>query len=435
MSILVNDRDVLLQSVASRVDITGVSRALILSAPTNVFHVNSDNTGTPVSIILTANLINIAGTLVFSRSDNVAAPTSGNTTTISFSSLTGFDVTVSATVVSLGITYTATQFFSKITDGSAAITNEQTIRQNADDALAQNISSVNTRVDGNVSSIITANTSRSNGDSALATRIDNLSVIVGNNSGSITTEATTRANNDNALAQTTTNLSTTVNGHTSSISTQQTSIDGLNASYSVRINNNGNVVGYGLSSGAGGTSSFIINALNFTIVNPNDLNNGKFYWSGATNSLVIEGDIYARNFYGNVVNTGNVVAGAITSRSSYYDATEQTIPANGNWYAWASLGITTSGSAVSLVFSTSVRIGVTYSNDAGLAYTDSSAAFRIRRGDGAIVYESPPLGRGPFCATVSTDVGAGYHEYFAEVTAMGEVYIANRSMFGLETKR
>lgn len=86
----------------------------------------------------------------------------------------------------------------------------------------------------------------------------------------ITDEATARSTADSSLASDVTSLTTTVSGNTTSISTQATSINGLEAKYVVKIDNNGAVAGYGLASTANSagniTSEFIVNADRFAIM-------------------------------------------------------------------------------------------------------------------------------------------------------------------------
>lgn len=66
--------------------------------------------------------------------------------------------------------------------------------------------------------------------------------------GLLYSERVARATQDSALASSISTVSTTVAGHTTSIQTQQTSINGLSAQYTVKIDNNGYVTGYGLAS-------------------------------------------------------------------------------------------------------------------------------------------------------------------------------------------
>ncbi len=84
----------------------------------------------------------------------------------------------------------------------------------------------------------------------------------------ISAENKTRATADSALAKSVTTLQTTVGNHTTSIRTQQESIDGISAKYSVKIDANGYVSGFGLISEANDgvpRSEFAIVADKFSI--------------------------------------------------------------------------------------------------------------------------------------------------------------------------
>lgn len=89
-------------------------------------------------------------------------------------------------------------------------------------------------------------------------------------SAQLSSESTTRASADSALSSTVTSLSSTVGGNTSSISTQVTTTNGLKAQYTVKLDVNGAVAGFGLASttsAAGNiTSEFIVNADRFAIM-------------------------------------------------------------------------------------------------------------------------------------------------------------------------
>jgi len=113
-------------------------------------------------------------------------------------------------------------------------------------------------------------TTRANADSALSQSITTLTSTVAGNTSAISTEQTTRANEDSALSSAISTVSSTVAGNTSSISTQATSINGLSGQYTVKIDLNGAVAGYGLASTttASGNivSEFIVNADRFAIM-------------------------------------------------------------------------------------------------------------------------------------------------------------------------
>jgi predicted phage tail protein len=98
--------------------------------------------------------------------------------------------------------------------------------------------------------------------------IDAEDTTAGSVNARIKSEATTRQTADTALASSIDTVQTTVNGHTSSIQTNATSIDGINSKYTVKIDNNGYITGYGLiSSGNNGTpaSEFAVVADRFSL--------------------------------------------------------------------------------------------------------------------------------------------------------------------------
>ncbi|MFT4064267.1 phage tail protein [Paraburkholderia sp.] len=100
--------------------------------------------------------------------------------------------------------------------------------------------------------VTTETNARASADSALGSRIDTLTATVNSNNttqtAAIQNEASVRASADSANASSISTLQTTVGGHTTSIQAQQSSINGLSAQYTVKIDNNGYVAGYGLAS-------------------------------------------------------------------------------------------------------------------------------------------------------------------------------------------
>jgi hypothetical protein len=129
----------------------------------------------------------------------------------------------------------------------AAITAEQSARQTADTSLAQQITTLTAAV----------NTA----DSNLAAAIQS--------------EATARANADTAEAQSRQTLAATVNSNTAAIQTEQTARSSetgqLFARYTVKVDVNGYVAGFGLASTANGatpTSAFAIRSDSFYIASP-----------------------------------------------------------------------------------------------------------------------------------------------------------------------
>ncbi len=211
----------------------------------------------------------------------------------------------------------AARILAEATARGAAITTETNARQAADTSLANSITTLTASVNNNAAAITSEATARANADSALSSRIDSVAAAAGahifrqatapagavagdlwydtannnvakvkNSSGgwdpcddtriaatqaSVTSEATARANADTSLANSITSVSSTVNGHTTTIAAQATSINGLNAQYTVKIDSNGYITGFGLASTtttAGPTSSFLVRADSFAIASP-----------------------------------------------------------------------------------------------------------------------------------------------------------------------
>ena len=104
-----------------------------------------------------------------------------------------------------------------------------------------------------------------------ASTVTTLATTVGNNASAISAETTARTNADTSLASDITTLQTTTGGNTTSIQTNATSINGLEGQYTVKIDNNGHVSGFGLASttvDGARVSDFMVAADRFSVVNP-----------------------------------------------------------------------------------------------------------------------------------------------------------------------
>ena len=160
---------------------------------------------------------------------------------------------------------------------AARIYTETQARLAADTSLGSSITSLQTSDTNQATAITTLQTRASTSESNIinlqnttasqATTITSLTTRTGTAESNITNLQTTTS----TQATTLTNLSSTVNGHTTSISTQATTINGLSAQYTVKIDNNGYVTGFGLASTlVNGTpySTFGIRADSFYIASP-----------------------------------------------------------------------------------------------------------------------------------------------------------------------
>lgn len=275
--------------------------------------------------------------------------------------------------VSGQVTALTTTVAGNQTSNTAAITTEQTARAAADTANANSISTLsaqvnhattglpaahasvvseaNTRATGDAvnanaitalsvqvndgatglpaahAAITTEASARATADTALSSSISTLSAQVNNVTtglpaamAAIQTEATARANADAAIASSISTLQTTVGGHTASISTHSTSINGLSASYTMKIDNNGVMSGFGVASSliAGDlpTSQFLVNVDQFAIIAPGRTAGtlASVPFAVLTTAQTINGVAFSPGVYfdgGSIVNgtiTGNAIA-------------------------------------------------------------------------------------------------------------------------------
>lgn len=167
-----------------------------------------------------------------------------------------------------------TQLQAKVNnDITAAISNEQIARADADSAISAQVTSLQAKVNNDITAAINSEAvTRANADSALSGQITTLTSKVNANEAAITTEQQARTTADSALSSQLTTVSSRVGNAETSITQQATSIDGLKAQYTVKINSNGHVVGFGLAStattGGGTASEFSIVADRFKVVKP-----------------------------------------------------------------------------------------------------------------------------------------------------------------------
>lgn len=142
-------------------------------------------------------------------------------------------------------------------DGDSALTGSVNARLNAVQTDLQ------TQITANGSAIITVQ----DVNASQATQITSLGTRTGVAESNITNLQTTTANQATSISQ----LTSTVSGNTTSIQTLTSTTNGLNAQYTVKIDTNGYVSGFGLASTANNAtpfSSFIVRADRFSISSP-----------------------------------------------------------------------------------------------------------------------------------------------------------------------
>jgi hypothetical protein len=131
MAAIVNDRDVLLQAASVRLEtvtlpnniIVPAIKALHLTVPSYTFQVNTSGVASPTSILLTASLVQITGSIAFGVIVGVGTLTSvtSNTATLLYSNMTSDSITIRAQVIEAGITYNADITIAKVRDGAGGV--------------------------------------------------------------------------------------------------------------------------------------------------------------------------------------------------------------------------------------------------------------------------------------------------------------------------
>lgn len=119
----------------------------------------------------------------------------------------------------------------------AAIIEEQTTRETADSAFAQQMTAVIAGIDDNAAAIVTETTARTTGDSALAQQLTAVIADVGENSAVIASEITARITGDVALGQQINTLFTEVGDNAAAITSETTARTSADASMATQIDN------------------------------------------------------------------------------------------------------------------------------------------------------------------------------------------------------
>ncbi|WP_377806450.1 phage tail protein (plasmid) [Azospirillum sp. A29] len=144
-----------------------------------------------------------------------------------------------------------------------------TANATATGALTTRLDVIGASVNGVKAGLTSEQTARADAVGALANRIDSAYAHIDNVSGSFQSQVNIAVDKAKAAADRVDDLSTTVGKNTTSIREQATTINGLSGQWTVKIDNNGAISGFGLSSdptGDGGVrSEFYVRADRFLI--------------------------------------------------------------------------------------------------------------------------------------------------------------------------
>lgn len=189
---------------------------------------------------------------------------------------------------------------------------EQTVRTNATESLASQLTAITADLGATNAAIVTEELARVDGDNALATSVSTVAAGVASNSASITT------------------LSTVQSGIQSDVTTLQSDVTGIEtdlgqvqAQWGVAINVNGQVVGLVRMDGAANGSTFTVLADKFVVAHPTTGGslttpfivgqvNG-VSTVGINGTLVVDGTILTRHLAANSVTASNIAAGSVAA--------------------------------------------------------------------------------------------------------------------------
>ena len=199
----------------------------------------------------------------------------------------------------------------------------------------------------------------------------------------LTTRVTNVEGVNTSQASSISTLQTTVGGHTTSIQTNASSIDGIQGKYTVKIDNNGYVTGYGLISSSNDgtpTSEFMVVADKFSIApvatNGDAVDGSPFFHLTTTTTVdgvSLPAGTYMKKAFITDLTSTNIRAASITA-----DRLNVTLLSAIS----ANLGTVTAGDIISATYRTSStnvkRIDINYT-------TQGEMTFYGDRGDGSVV--------------------------------------------------
>ena len=170
---------------------------------------------------------------------------------------------------------TSTMLVAALGQNTAAIQTEQQTRVNDNSAAALSISGLAVSAMSNSAGLVVEQQVRVNDSGAVAQAISSISAVAGANVASINSETLTRADSQQTLASQVTTLTASAGNNTAAIQTEAATraseTGNLFAQYTVKVDTNGFVSGFGLASQTVNgvpTSDFQVRADRFSITNP-----------------------------------------------------------------------------------------------------------------------------------------------------------------------
>jgi predicted phage tail protein len=307
------------------------------------------------------------------------------------------DGSISSTVSALSSTVT-----NNLSAVNASIASESSTRASADLALSSSITSLTGTVNNNTAAITTEQNTRASADIALSNQISVLTSSVNANGAAIVSEALTRANADSSLSSQISALTATSGSNTAAIAAEavtRASVDGsLLAQYTVKVDVNGYVAGYGLASTATTgtpTSEMIFLVDKFKVVHPGYASITPFYISGGItymNGAYID-SLNGNKIVADTINVNHLTANSVTtSKINSSAVTTEKVGSN-------------AVTAVSAVGATTDQAISTYADILGIGFTTTGGPLVVSafvRAD-QWVLGAPPTGTNNYKVSLLAD--------------------------------
>jgi hypothetical protein len=289
---------------------------------------------------------------------------------------------------------------------SAEVYDEQTARVAGDTALAIDITNLWSQRNTDAAYVVTVNQARIDGDVFLAQQYAALNTTVGDLEAQVIIDNQARIDGDTVLGEQFVSVDSKVGPLQTTVEQHTTSINGIEGKYTVKIDNNGYISGFGLiatNNNASPTSTFTVLADNFRIVTPGSTPVSPFYVAG--------GITYIRNVKIDEAAIGNATIGTLNIKNSsisnifqanydFFDVTGPVV-ANGSWTNLSTAYGTPTITVNSIVVPGSTVMIRTYINCRRAGSEGENGSFRIRRDDGVILQGSPTIWLGQYAVVVA----------------------------------
>ncbi len=168
----------------------------------------------------------------------------------------------------------------------------------------------------------------SNGTLSLGTRLSGIDTRIGDNYSAVLNKITAETGPSSSLAQSINAVSGRLGTAESSITTLSQVTNGLNAKWSVAVNSNGYISGITFNAN-GATSSFVVAANTFAVVDPNG--GSPIVPFEVSGGVVRAPTLVVGNLFANTIQGWHIVNGAVSTPAIAANSVSATVATSGNY--------------------------------------------------------------------------------------------------------